>query len=293
MDKKTDANRSKSKRNFHRLTRREFVRLALVASGGLGLTLAGCSPQDERGRRDEGQPAVVDAWVAALNNEDMDSFTKLLSESVVATTHFEEDHVLGREQVWELYQASTGNQIEKIVHFGQDPSICLLTNATKFNRSLCYVFNIENGLINKIYEYTSGSYYLASSPLFSGLEVTMDEAGLGDRLVAMDAMFVDGLNNRDFSLPAVKDEAIMFVPTSTDPIIGKESISLDGESYALFYPSVNHKKIQTFGQGNLVCTHVMVSGAPKGSLCFVSVFDGGSIAELYEFWSDARLEGQA
>jgi hypothetical protein len=41
----------------------------------------------------------------------------------------------------------------------------------------------------------------------------------------------------------------------------------------------------------LICTHVVVEGAGVGSLCFVGVFQDGKIAELYEFWSDARVEG--
>jgi hypothetical protein len=107
----------------------------------------------------------------------------------------------------------------------------------------------------------------------------------------MKHMFVDGLNNRDFSSPDVADSVVLFVPTSSEPVIGKEGFAKDGEDYVRLFPDVGHEEIETFGQGNLVCTHVMITGTPRGSLCIVGVFREGRIAELYEFWSDARVDG--
>jgi hypothetical protein len=278
-------------RYTNRFSRREFIKLTVIASGGLGLWLAGCSPGDEQVTGNERQLAVVEEWIRALNAEDPEAFEGLHTESVLATIHYRRDLYSGRENVWEVYRTSTGNQIEKIITFSQDQLVCLLVNATKSNRSQCYVFDFVDGQIDKVFEYASGSYNLASSPQFTGIEVIPDNTGLHDRMGAMDEMFVKGLNNRDFSLPDVKETASMFVPTSSDPIVGKASIIEDGKDYVRLFSNVNHEKIDTFGQGNLVCTHVMVDGAPKGCLCFVAVFEDEKIAELYEFWSEARLEG--
>ena len=41
-------NRKDYGKHAHRLSRREFLKIALVASGGLGLWLSGCSPGTEQ-----------------------------------------------------------------------------------------------------------------------------------------------------------------------------------------------------------------------------------------------------
>jgi hypothetical protein len=273
------------------LGRRDFIKLTLIASGGLSLWIAGCSPGVEQSVENEGPLAVGDRWIRALNAEDVPGFEKLLSESVLATTHNRGDPFSGREQIWDVFSKSTGSQLEKITAFSQDQSVCLLVNATKFNGSLCYVFNLVDGVIARVYEYSSGRYDLSSSAQFSGIEISGDDTGLQDRLDTMDYIFVESLENRDFSPPGVKESVILFVPTSTEPVVGYENFVKDGEDYARFFPSVSHEKIQTFGRGNLVCSHVAAKGTSKGSLCFVAVFQDEEIAELYEFWSDARLEG--
>ena len=82
----------------------------------------------------------------------------------------------------------------------------------------------------------------------------------------------------------------MFVLTSSDPISSRDSFAKDGEDFVHFFPDVSQEKIQTFGQGNLVCTHVIADRSIKGSLCFIGVYDDESFAELYEFWSNAKPE---
>ena len=275
----------------HRLSRLEFIKSIAVVSGSLGLWLSGCTLGAAQGLENEGPLNVVDEWIRALNAADVAGFEKLHTETVFATSNIREEPYSGREHVWEMYRTSTGSQIEKITAFSQGQSICLLVNATKFSRSLCYVFNFVDGKIDRVYEYSSGQYDLASSPQFSGIEVSTDDTGLQERLDAMNHMFVEGLNNRDFSVPDLTDSAIFFVPTSPEPLIGRDKIANDGEDYVRFFPDVIHREIQTFGQGNLICTHVVVEGAGVGSLCFVGEFQDGKIAELYEFWSDARVEG--
>jgi hypothetical protein len=276
------------------LARREFIKLTLIASGGLGLWLAGCSPGAKQSAENEGPLAVVDEWVRALNAGDVPRFGKLHSESVLATTHSKNDPFSGRERVWDVFSASTGNQLETIASFRQDESVCLLVNATNFNQSLCYVFNLVDGVIARVYEYSSGSYDLANSEQFSGIEISGDDTGLQDRLDTVDYIFVESLEsikkNRDLPFPGVKESVIFFVPTSTEPVSGYENFVKDGQDYVRFFPSVSHEKIQTFGQGNLACLHVAARGTSKGSLCFVAVFQDGEVAELYEFWSDAKVD---
>lgn len=274
-----------------KLSRREFIKLAAIASGGLGLWLSGCTPGVDQDVENKGPLGVVDEWIRALNAEDAVRFERLHAETVFATSNYYTDPYSGRESVWEIYRASTGSQIEKITAFSQGQSACLLVNATKFSRSLCYVFSFVGGLIDRVYEYSSGRYDLASSPQFSGIEVVPDDTGLQERLDALKRLYVDGLNNRDFSSPEVADSAVWFGPDSAEPVVGKGSIAKAGEAYVRFFPDAGHEEIETFGQGNLVCTHVMTTGTPKGSLCLVGVFQEGRIAELYEFWSDARVDG--
>jgi hypothetical protein len=285
-------------KNYHQnapsISRRDFLRLTLIASGGMGLWLAGCSPGAKQAVENEGPLVVVDEWIRALNAGDGPGFEKLHSESVLATTSDQSGSFSGWEQVWDVFSKSTDGQLEKIVAFSQDQSVCLLVNATRSNRSLCYVFNLVDGVIARVYEYTSGSYDLSSSAQFSGIEISGDDAGLQDRLDTVDYIFVESIEsfkkNRDLSFPGVKESVIFFVPTSTEPVAGYENFVKDGKDYVSFFPSVSHKTIQTFGQGNLVCSHVAAQGTSKGSLCFVAVFQDEEIAEVYEFWSDARVD---
>jgi hypothetical protein len=275
-------------KDTHGLSRREFLKIALVASGGLGLWLSGCSPGTEQTVEKEEPLAVVDEWIRMLNAKDVAGFEKLHTESVFATNHYRTDPSSGREQIWDVFSKSTGSQLERITAFGLDQSVCLLVNATKFNRSLCYVFNFVNGVIDRVYEYLSGRYDLSNSSHFLSIEISGDDSALQDRLDAMDDMFVHAVNNGDISVPHVTESTINFVATSREPIIGRSPWT-EGD-YSAVFPSVSHKKIQTFGQGDLVCTHIMVEGAPKGSLCWVARFQDGRIAQLYEFWSDAKVD---
>lgn len=287
--------RTSDHRDVRRLSRREFVKVTAIASAGLGLWLSGCAPGKEQSADSQDRLAVVDEWITALNAEDVRGFEKLHSESVFATTHAQRDPYAGREKVWDLYQASTRNQVEKIVAFGQDQSVCLLVNAAKINRSLCYVFNFLDGAIDRVYEYASGLYNLSTSPHFLDIEIAGDDSGLGDRLEAMDHEFVDVANDRDLSMIGEEfaESAIFFGVMSSEPTVGREDIAKGGEQYIRLNPSLVHRKIQTFGQGNLVCTHVAVDGAGLlGSLCWVGVFENGKIAELYEFSSNAKLAEQ-
>jgi hypothetical protein len=272
----------------HTLSRREFIKVAFLVTGGMGLSLVGCTPVGGQSTQVDGPLAIIDDWILALNGEDRSRFEKLHLDSVIGTTFSKDETYEGFQAVWDIYLKSNGGQIEKLVSFGREGSYCLVANATKFDRSLCYVFTIRDDVITRVYEYDSGYFDLANSDHFSGFDFKADEADLSKHLAAMDTMFVVAANKRDFSAPDVEESAIMFVPTSSEPLVGKETIQKDGEDYTSFYSSVVHKSIGTFGQGNLVCTHLISDGAPKGSLCFVGEFTGAKISKLYEFWSEAE-----
>ena len=276
------------------LSRREFLITSFVATGGFGLLLTGCSSSELQTVTPtqttlEKHLDVIDTWIHSLNNEDINVFEQLHTDDVIAYLANSTDSYTGLAHLWDAYRRSTGVQIEKITAFGQDQSVCLLVNATRLNRSQCYVFDLSDGLIERIYEYESGSYNLASSPHFSGIEILGDDSGLQDRLDAMDKMFVDNVNNRDFSEQALTESSIWFGPVSAEPTVGFwESDAQGNVAYVRKFPRVHHKKIQTFGQGDLICCHVSIEYVSKGSLCFVGVFKNGKIAELYEFWSNAQ-----
>ena len=276
----------------HGLSRREFIELTALALGGLGLLLSGCTLVAEQGVANGSHLAVVDEWIRAVNAEDVAGFEKLHTESFFCTNHSSIRPFSGQELICDLLQMSTGNQIEKLVAFGQDQSVCLLVNATRLNRSQCYVFNLVDEVIDRVYGYDSRQFNLASSPHFSGIEISGDDKGLQDRLNAMDDMFVDGVNNRDFSEQALTESSIWFNFKFSEPHVGFWQTDAEGNvSYVRSFPSVRHKRIQTFGQGNLVCSHIAVTIPPGGSLCFVGVFQDGKIAELYEFRSNAVVNG--
>lgn len=268
------------------ISRREFLKMSLAVSGALGLSLSGCSIASE----DDPLLVVVDEWISALNTGEVDRFTRLHTENAFATIHNRRDTVSGREYLYEIYRSSTQNEIDKIIAFRQEQSVCLIVNATKLEQSLCYVFNFAGELIDQVYEYDSGVYDLASSPDFPGIELLQGEEGLNNRLEIMEEIFVDGLNNREFSAEFVTDSILLYVPNQAIPATGKDSFVRDGEAYAQYFRAVMHETIHTFGQGNLACLHVKTEGTGKGSLCFIADFSDGKIAELYEFWSEARLQ---
>lgn len=269
----------------HNISRREFLKLSFAASGGLGLSLAGCKIASE----DDPLLVVVDEWISALNAGEVDRFTQLHTENACATIHNRRETVSGREYLYEAYRSSTQNEIDKIIVFRQEKLTCLIVDATKLERSLCYVFNFAGELIDQVYEYDSGAFNLASSPDFPGIELVKGDEGLNDRLEIMEEIFVEGLNNREFSAEFATDSILFYVPNQPIPNTGKDSFVRDGEAYAQYFRAVMHEKIHAFGQGNLACLHVKTEGAGKRSLCFVAEFDDGKIAELYEFWSDASL----
>jgi hypothetical protein len=277
-------------KDAHGLSRREFIKLTALVSGSLGLWLLGCTPGEEPGVVSLTPLEVVDEWIRALNGEDAAVFEKLHSAAVFWTNNAFPEPFSGREQIWDLHRYTTGSHIEKVVAFSQDQSVCLLVNATRLNRSHCFVFNVRDDLIDGIYGYDSRAFDLARSPHFSGIDVSGDDSGLQDRLDAMDAMFVDGLNNRDFSDQPLTESSIWFNFKRFEPYIGYWETDAEGMvGYVRTFPSVRHEKIQTFGQGNLVCSHIAVSAPPGGSLCFVSDFQDGKITALYEFRSNAMV----
>lgn len=277
-------------KDARKLPRRGFIKLTALASGGLSLWLTGCTTGEEEGDVSRAPLAIVDEWIRMANGEDAAGFEKLHSEAVIWTNYAFPEPFFGREQIGDLHRLVAGNQNERVVAFSQDQSVCLLVNARKLNRSHCFVFNVVDDLIHRVYGYDSRRFDLARSPHFSGIDVSGDDFGLQDRLDAMDAMFVAGLNNRDFSEQPFTESSIWFNFNRFEPYIGFWETDAEGMvGYVRNFPSVRHETIQTFGQGNLVCSHIAVSDPPGGSLCFVGDFHDGKIAKLYEFRSNARV----
>lgn len=277
-------------KDAHKLTRRGFLKVTALASGGLGLWLLGCTPGNEQEIVSRNSLGVVDEWIRAINAEDVAGFEKLHSEAVVWTHFAIPEPFSGREKIWDLHRLVTGNQVEKVVAFSQDQSVCLVVNATELNRSQCFVFNVGDDLIDRVYGYDSRAFDLARSPHFSGIHISGDDTGLQYRLDAIDSMFVDGLNNRDFSEQPLTELSVWFNFNRFEPYIGYWDTDAEGlVDYVRTFPSVRHERIQTFGQGNLVCSHMAVSEPPGGSLCFVGDFQDGKIAALYEFRSSAMV----
>jgi hypothetical protein len=153
-------------KDTHDLSRRGFIKLTALLSGGLGLWLSGCTPGEEKGVVSRTPLEVVDEWIQAVNGEDVAAFEKLHSEAVFWTNYAFPEPFSGREYIWDLHRFITGNQIEKVVAFSQDQSVCLLVNATRLNRSHCFVFNVGDDLIDRVYGYDSQAFDLARSPQY-------------------------------------------------------------------------------------------------------------------------------
>jgi hypothetical protein len=84
-----------------------------------------------------------------INDDDMSGFEKLHAGTIFATANIYNQPISSLDHLWQAYRSSTFNQIEKVVAFGQDQSVCMLVNTPKINRSLCYVFNIKDDLIDR------------------------------------------------------------------------------------------------------------------------------------------------
>jgi ketosteroid isomerase-like protein len=280
----------KNSRAAHRLSRRVFPIVALVASVGLSLTLVGCSSKGEPVAGADGKLAVVDDWIKAVNGEDVSQFEKLYTETAVFHSHQQQGPTSGRQNIWDAFSRSNARPMEKVYMLGQDDFVCLQVTATDSKSSFLYVFRFEGDSIAQVDEY-SAVYDLSDLPLFDGAEVTTDDAGLAERIDTVDSQ-LDALNERDFSrfMGTLTDDTVLYGPMDRDPIRGAEGTRKDVEDFVQGAPSVTWSPYQTFGQGNLLCQEVAVENAGIGSLGHLLVFEGGKVAITYQYMSYAELD---
>jgi hypothetical protein len=279
----------KNSRAAHRPSRLRFLIVALVALVSLSLTLVGCSADEGPVEGVDGNTAVVDAWIRAVNAEDVTQFEKLHTETAEFHSHLQKSPSSGRRNLWDaLSSSNAGPPLQKIYMLGQGDFVCLQVTAAKPKRSLLYVFRFEGDLIAQVHQYVA-DYDLSGVPLFDGAEITTDDAGLPQRIETIDSQ-LDALNERDYSHFAEthNDDAIMYGPLDSVPYRGVEIIVNDVQSFTRTFPTVEWSKYQTFGQGNLVCQQVAVE-RPDMSLGHVAVFEGGKISRFYQYVSDAVL----
>jgi hypothetical protein len=173
--------------------------------------------------------------------------------------------------------------------FGQDESICLQLTASDTKRSFLYVFDFEGDLISKVYEY-SGAYDLSAVPLFQGVDITPDNAGLSERIDTVDS-HPQAVNERDYSrfIETFNDDAIMYVPSSEIPVVGADNIVNELKTVAQSHPAIEVINYRAFGQGNLVCHQATVKSGPMRSLGFVNTFEDGKVSRVYQYSSNAEL----
>ena len=278
----------KNSRAAHRLSRRGFLIVALVALAGLSLTLVGCSADEAPTEPVEGNRAVVETWIQAANAKDKTQFEMLHTENVVFHSHLERSPYSGRGNLWEAFSQSGSRPMNKIYMLDQEDLVCLQVTATDSETSFLYVFRFEEDLIAQVDEYSS-VYDLSDMSLFDGAEITTDDAGLPERIDTADSQ-LDALNERDYSRLAetYNDDAIMYGSRGTDPYIGAESIVNGAESFTRNFPTIGWSKYRTFGKGNIVCQQIATKN-PLISFGHVMVFEGGKVSRSYQYYSDAVL----
>jgi ketosteroid isomerase-like protein len=288
MQPTTSISRENS-RAAHGLSRRGFLTVALAALAGLSLTLVGCSPDDSSIQGVDGNMAVVDDWIKAINAEDAAQFEKLHTETTAFHPYIQSSSPSsGRQNVWDAFSHSYA-PLQKIYMLGQDDFVCLQVTAAEPKRSFLYVFRFEGDLIAQVHEY-SAIYDLSDVPLFDGAEITTNDAGLAERIDTVDSQ-VEALNERDLTrfMETFSEDAIQYGPMDGDPYSGAESIRNDLEAFLRGFPHVEMSPYQTFGQGNLVCQQVAVENAGIKSLGHLFVFEDGKVAQTYQYVSNAEL----
>jgi hypothetical protein len=278
----------KNSRAAHRPSRRGFLVVALVAIVGLSLTLVGCSADEGPPEDVEGNRTVVEEWIEAVNAEDETHFEKLHTENVVFHSHLERSPYSGRGNLWDAFSQSDSRPLKKIYMLDQEDLVCLQVTAADSKSSFLYVFRFEGDLIAQVDEY-SAVHDLSDMPLFDGVEITTDDAGLPERIATADSQ-LDALNERDYSRFAEthNDDAILYGSAGTDPYIGVESIVNGVQSFTRNFPTIEWSKYRTFGQGNMVCQQIATKN-PHISLGHVMVFEGGRVSRSYQYYSDAVL----
>ena len=143
--------------SLHQVSRSEFIRLSLIAIGGLGLYLAGCAPSAGNKPGIEDKLAVVEEWLNAVNAGDATRFEEQHTESVTIYPDFSKISFSGRDQVWKHIGLPISGQLEKISTFGQDQAVCLQVTATETGLSLCYVFEFVDSFM-KTYPLCFGEF---------------------------------------------------------------------------------------------------------------------------------------
>ena len=167
MQPKTSISRI-DRRAAHRMSRRGFLTLTLVAFVGLSLMLAGCSPDDGAVEGVESHMAVVDAWIEAVNAEDLVQFEKLHTETAQFHSHLQQSPSSGRENIWDAFSQSNASPMQEIYVLGQGDFVCLQVTATDSNSSFLYVFRFEGDLIAQVHEYWA-TFDLSDLPPSGGI----------------------------------------------------------------------------------------------------------------------------
>jgi hypothetical protein len=274
--------------NRAQFTRREFLKMSLVASGGAGLYLAGC----EHGERIDGELerrlAIVEDWFHATNSGDYARFEQLHTEKVFVYPDFSRVHFTGREQVLNHVCISDSSQVEKIAVFGEDQSVCLLANDNQKDIGMCYIFEFSDNLIKKIYEYW-GEYTIPVQE-FGGSTSKPEKENFSQEFDLVESL-IRKINDHEigFENEFFPQSVKMYVPNLSDPLISPEEISTEGKTFVNWFPRAKFKIVRLFAQGNLVCAQLVGENVPMNSFCFINVFKDGNITEVYQYYSRAAL----
>lgn len=232
--------------------------MTLVVSGGLCLTLLGCSPVAGPVEGDHGNMSIIDEWIKAISAEDVTQFEKLRTETAVFNSHVQRSPASGRQHIWDAFSHSDAHPMQKMYKLGQEDFVCLQLTAADSNRSFLHVFRLEGDLIAQVHEY-SAAYDLSDVPLYDGANIASDDADLPDRIDTVDSQ-LDALNERDYSrfIATFNNDAIHYGAEDRIPVQGTEGIMNDLQGFLRHFPTAELFKYQTFGRGNLVCQQVAV-----------------------------------
>lgn len=267
------------------LSRRDFICLGLMGSGGLVLALSGCAPTNPI----KDHLATVQAWLEAANGSDPAIFLKMHTDDISFYSYETRNAKHGQDQLWQAFQASAANHLEDAYVFGNQEMVCVQTVSKEQAISHCFVLLFQDELIQKIYQYIA-LYNISNDALIEKRAISAPDERLNTQIETVDRL-TDALNARDIEayLGSMHPSATSQGFLSIELLEGVGAIEGAARRFFEDYPNAQFRHYRTFGQGNLVCQQVIVEHGPVRTFVTVHSFEDGLITGVAEYFSQAKL----
>jgi hypothetical protein len=289
MRNSTDKTNYEDRSHTPLASRRSFLKMSLLGSGVLGVTLSGCSlagllTEDLHGRRE-----IINNWLEAAKGFESTKFLDLHTQDVAFYSHQSRNPKIGQESLWPQFIASATDHLEEAFSFGSEETICIQSTTHDLSRSRCYLLVFSGDLIGKVYEY-AGLHDLANLALSEERLEMVSNEDLNRQIEVVDLM-TDWLNEGNFTsyLDQFHETSIMSGFLSIDPLRGPAAIEGAVIQFLEAYPNVKFQHYRTFGQGNFVCQQIIIEHGPVRSFCTVHTFEDDKIIRSFDYFSHAQL----